>query len=72
MFLTGKVALKKKLVEAQKCICVLWNHYSTGAEVNDKNVLKSSDKIVLPDVSLPEIIMPKFEDYSSYTATVRV
>lgn len=71
MFSVGKVFLKENLVEVRKCVGVLRSHYLTVSEVNNKNVLKSSEKIVSPNLSLPEIVVPKFEAYKSYTAMVR-
>lgn len=71
MSVIRKFFVKKDLVKVQKLFDISRALHLTAAEINDKNVIKSdADHVHIPNVTLPEVIEPKFELYKNFTAVV--
>lgn len=71
MSVIRKIFVKKDLVKVQKLFDISKALHLTAAEINDKNVIKSdAGHVDIPNVTLPEVIEPKFELYKNYTAVV--
>lgn len=70
MSMIRKLIANKVLVKVQKCFGSSRTLHLTAAELDDRNVIKSDGEVVIPDLTIPEIIVPKLEAYKNYTAVV--
>lgn len=63
--------IPNKILEVQRYFCAsrMLLHL-TDADKHDTNVIKSDQNFVIPGYNIPEVLVPKFQDYQNYTAVV--
>lgn len=73
MSVVRKVVLNKNLVKVHKFFGIIRNVHLTAAEANDPFIIKcTAEDVEIPNITIPEIIIPKFEAYKNFTAVVSV
>lgn len=70
MFAVRKILLSKDVIKLTHIFGKSRPLHLTYAENSDPFVVRSSEEIVIPDVTISEVILPKFEVFKRYTAVV--
>lgn len=71
MSVIRKLILKRGYLNVQKIIVSLRSYQLSTVDLKDPFVIRSvHEDVVIPEISIPEVVQPKFEAYAKYTAVV--
>lgn len=70
MALILKVIFNKKIWSIKRFVYLSRTMHLSDAKIHDKNVIKSSYNFIIPECTIPEVLVPKFQEYKNFTAVV--